>query len=90
MKRSRFSKEQIIAVLRQHEAGMSTADVCGKHGITSRTFYAWKAKFGGIDVSAGVRDRDFAPIRQCRGQALADGASQTGGEVAVKRLRRAG
>ena len=51
MKRSRFSGEQIIAVLKQHEGGVSTADVCREHGISSATFYKWKAKFGGLDVS---------------------------------------
>ena len=51
MKRSRFSGEQIIAVLKQHEGGVSTADVCGEHGISSATFYKWKAKFGGLGVS---------------------------------------
>ena len=51
MKRSRFSEEQIIAILKQHDGGVSTADVCREHGISSATFYKWKAKFGGMDVS---------------------------------------
>ena len=49
MKRSRCSKDQIITELREQEAGGSTAKVCRKHGISSATFYAWKAKFGGMD-----------------------------------------
>ena len=48
-------QEQIIAVLREQEAGVATADVCRKHGISSATFYAWKAKFGGMDVSEAKR-----------------------------------
>src|SRR3974390_435766 len=51
MKGSRFKEEQIIAILREQEAGAATADVCRKHGISSATFYKWKAKFGGLDVS---------------------------------------
>ena len=51
MKRKRFSEEQIIAILREHEAGVSTADLCRKHGMSSASFYAWKAKYGGMDVS---------------------------------------
>ncbi|NJO33617.1 MAG: IS3 family transposase [Rhodospirillales bacterium] len=55
MKRSRFSEEQIIGILREHEAGSPTADVCRKHGVSSATFYKWKAKFGGLDVSDARR-----------------------------------
>ena len=51
MKRSRFSEEQVIAILKQQEGGVSTADVCREYGISSATFYKWKAKFGGLDVS---------------------------------------
>ena len=51
MKRSRFSEEQVIAILKQQESGVPTSDVCREHGISSATFYKWKAKFGGMDVS---------------------------------------
>ena len=55
MKRSRFSEEQIISMLKEQEAGMRTADVCRKHGISEATFYKYKAKFGGMDVSDAKR-----------------------------------
>jgi putative transposase len=51
MKRTRFTEEQIIGVLKEHETGVKTADLCRKHGISSATFFKWKAKFGGMDVS---------------------------------------
>ena len=51
MKRSRFTEEQIIGILREQEAGVPTAEVCRRHGVSSATFYKWKAKFGGLDVS---------------------------------------
>ena len=55
MKRIRFTDEQIIAVLREHEAGAKTADLARKHGVSEATLYNWKAKFGGLDVSEARR-----------------------------------
>lgn len=55
MKRSRFSEEQIIAVLKEQEAGMPTADLCRRHGISSAAFYKWKSKYGGLEFSNARR-----------------------------------
>ena len=55
MKRARFTEEQIIGVLKEHEAGAKTADLARKHGVSEATLYNWKAKYGGMDVSEAKR-----------------------------------
>lgn len=55
MARKRFTEEQIIGVLKQADSGAKTSDLCRQHGITETTFYRWKAKFGGMDVSEAKR-----------------------------------
>ncbi|KMK65150.1 Transposase [Puniceibacterium sp. IMCC21224] len=51
MKRSRFSEEQIIGILKEHQAGLGAKDLCRKHGVSDATFYKWRSKYGGMEVS---------------------------------------
>ena len=55
MKRSRFSEEQIIGILKEHQAGLSAKELCRKHGISDATFYKWRSKYGGMEVSDARR-----------------------------------
>jgi putative transposase len=78
MKRSRFSEEQIIGVLKEQEAGMATADVCRKHGVSSATFYKWKARYGGLEVSDARRlkalEDENAKLKKLLAEAMLDNA----------------
>ena len=78
MRRSRFSEEQIIAILKEQEAGLATAEVCRKHGVSPASFYKWKAKFGGLDVSDAKRlkalEDENGKLKRLLAEAMLDNA----------------
>ena len=88
MKRSRFSEEQIIAVLKEQEAGMLTADVCRRQGISSATFYKWKSKYGGLEVSDARRlrqlEQENARLKKLLADSMLDNAMLK--EISAKKL----
>ena len=76
MKRTRFSDEQIIGILQEHEAGAKCADLCRKHGMSHGTFYAWKSKLSGMHCPAGdCLQSPRAGLQDCRGGSQNDPVS---------------
>ena len=79
MKRARFTEEQIIGVLKEHEAGAKTVDLARKHGVSEATLYNWKAKYGGMDVSEAKRlkqlEEENAKLKKLFAEQILDAAA---------------
>ena len=72
MKRNRFTDEQIIGILKEHEAGTPVAELCRKHGVSDASIYKWKAKFGGMEVSEAKRLKTLEDVNTKLKRLLAD------------------
>nr|WP_152338434.1 IS3 family transposase [Pseudorhizobium flavum] len=95
MKRSRFTDEQIIGILKEHEAGMPVSELCRKHGVSDASIYKWKAKYGGMDVSEAKRlktlEDENAKLKRLLADAMLDNAAlkdPLGKEVVTPAARR--
>lgn len=76
MKRSRFSDEQIIGILKEHQAGMSAGDLCRKYGVSDATFYTWRKKYGGMELSDAKRlkalEEENAKLKKLLAESMMD------------------
>lgn len=76
MKRSRFNEEQIIGILKEHQAGLNAADLCRKHGVSEPTFYKWRSKYGGMEVSDANRlkslEEENAKLKKLLAESMLD------------------
>ena len=79
MKRSRFSDEQIIGILKEHQAGLSATDLCRKYGISDATFYTWRKRYGGMEVSEAKRlkalEEENARLKKLLAESMMDVAT---------------
>jgi putative transposase len=76
MRRSRFSDEQIIGILKEHAAGLTASELCRKHGISDVTFYKWRSKYGGLEVSEAKRlktlEEENAKLKKLLAESMLD------------------
>lgn len=76
MRKSRFSEEQIIGILKEHQAGLGAAEICRRHGISDATFYKWRSKYGGMEVSDAKRlrglEEENAKLKRLLADAMLD------------------
>lgn len=83
MKKSRFTEEQIVGILKESEAGQPTAELCRKHGVSAQSFYLWKKKYGGLEVSEAQRLRQLEEENRKLKQLVAEQALDIVGFKAV-------
>ena len=78
MKRKRFTEEQIVGILKEHEAGVAVSELCRKHGVSDASIYKWKAKYGGLEVSEAKRlkslEDENSKLKKLLAEAMLDNA----------------
>jgi putative transposase len=79
MKKSRFTEERIIAILKEHHTGVSASDLCRKHGISDATFYKWRSKYGGMELSQArqlkVLEAENAKLKKLLAESMMDAST---------------